>query len=91
MKSIASFIIGVLALLPIALVVALMVLAALAQEVDNRSAARIRAQWTTDKAHLLKVPALYQLKKNVQECTFDDDEISCVYSKQGEIRKVVAR
>ena len=84
-----AFTLGFIISFPVFLVMLGAVLVALAQEVDNRAAAKLRLQWTIDKSHLLKVQAIHKRTKT-QDCEFTGGNIVCVYSDKNGVQKVVA-
>lgn len=85
----AAYVFGFLALLPIALVSVFAVLAAAAQEVDNRAAARLRQSWQIDKAHILKIPEIHR-RTRARDCQLSDADIRCLVYKNGEQKIAVA-
>jgi hypothetical protein len=87
MKS--AYIIGFLACFPVALVMCCIALVAIADEIDNRAATRLRQQLTIDKAHMLKVPEIHK-RNRTQECRLSDSEIRCIVYPGGEMKIAVS-
>ena len=85
----ASFVVGFLAMFPVALVMVPVALVAIAQEVDNRSAARLRQQWNIDKSHMLKLDSIRK-QNRTEECRLSDSEIRCLVYPGGEMKIAVS-
>jgi hypothetical protein len=75
MKS--AYIIGFIAMFPVALIMCCIAMVAIADEIDNLAATRLRQQLRIDKAHMLKVPEIHK-RNRTQECQLFDTQIQCV-------------
>lgn len=89
MKNVYACLVGAVVGLPLAMVCSLAVLAALAQEADNRAATRLRQQLQIDKMHMLKIPAINK-KHKTEDCQLSDTEIRCVTHHGGELKIAVS-